>query len=226
MASRNPRNGVCSFCDGIFGKTGMARHIASCGKRKKNLAGSGDSKGSRKAAIMHLSVAGEECPDYWMHVEIPAAGKLHDLDQFLRHTWLECCGHLSAFTIEGQRYSCSPMKEYDEKSMNAPLYSVLVPGKTFDHEYDFGSTTTLTLKLLDQRKGDIGRPRISILARNLPPVIACTECENEATQVCVECIYSGKGWHCDCCAEEHECGEDMFLPVVNSPRVGVCGYTG
>lgn len=24
----------------------------------------------------------------------------------------------------------------------------------------------------------------------------------------------------------HECGEDMLLPVVNSPRVGMCDYTG
>jgi hypothetical protein len=31
---------------------------------------------------------------------------------------------------------------------------------------------------------------------------------------------------CQACAEDHECGEDMQLPVVNSPRVGVCGYAG
>ena len=25
---------------------------------------------------------------------------------------------------------------------------------------------------------------------------------------------------------EHECGAEVLLPVVNSPRVGVCGYSG
>jgi len=34
------------------------------------------------------------------------------------------------------------------------------------------------------------------------------------------------GWLCDECAPKHKCGEDMLLPVVNSPRVGKCGYTG
>ena len=24
----------------------------------------------------------------------------------------------------------------------------------------------------------------------------------------------------------HDCGEEAILPVVNSPRMGVCGYTG
>jgi hypothetical protein len=28
------------------------------------------------------------------------------------------------------------------------------------------------------------------------------------------------------CAGGHECGEEMLLPVVNSPRVAMCGYTG
>jgi len=31
---------------------------------------------------------------------------------------------------------------------------------------------------------------------------------------------------CEGCAGEHECGEEMLLPVVNSPRVGMCGYEG
>ena len=31
---------------------------------------------------------------------------------------------------------------------------------------------------------------------------------------------------CDEHAETHDCGGEYFLPVVKSPRVGVCGYTG
>jgi hypothetical protein len=30
---------------------------------------------------------------------------------------------------------------------------------------------------------------------------------------------------CDSCAEKHE-HEEMLLPVVNSPRMGVCAYDG
>lgn len=50
--------------------------------------------------------------------------------------------------------------------------------------------------------------------------------ESLPKQVCSICIYEGKGWVCDECAPEHECEEEMFLPVVNSPRVGMCAYYG
>lgn len=30
---------------------------------------------------------------------------LDDLDQFIRDIWVECCGHLSAFYIEGKMSS-------------------------------------------------------------------------------------------------------------------------
>lgn len=28
------------------------------------------------------------------------------------------------------------------------------------------------------------------------------------------------------CTQKHDCGEDMLLPLVNSPRASMCGYTG
>ena len=67
---------------------------------------------------------------------------------------------------------------------------------------------------------------VQILARNNPPPIPCASCGKPATQVCTMCIYNGEAWFCDDCTEDHECEEDYFLPVVNSPRVGQCGYTG
>lgn len=65
-----------------------------------------------------------------------------------------------------------------------------------------------------------------MLARNHPHEIECSYCGKPATHVCRECIYDDGGWLCDDCTEKHECGEEMLLPVVNSPRVGVCAYTG
>ena len=58
------------------------------------------------------------------------------------------------------------------------------------------------------------------------PAFACVECGRPATQLCSCCIYEEYAFYCDECGEEHECGEDMMLPVVNSPRMGVCGYCG
>jgi hypothetical protein len=119
------------------------------------------------------------------------------------------------------------MRDLDEKGMNVALDKVLRPEMKFSHEYDFGSSTLLTLKVVAERVGEIRDDPIAILARNDPPEFACGECGKPATQVCTSCEYeAGGGWLCESCAADHECGEEMLLPVVNSPRVGVCGYTG
>ncbi len=38
-------------------------------------------------------------------------------------------------------------------------------------------------------------------------------------------MLKGKCYSCDQCIEEYE-GEYGSLPIVNSPRMGVCGYNG
>ena len=58
-------------------------------------------------------VEGRDLPEYWMHLKVFTNVKLWELDNFFRDTWLECCGHMSAFTIEGIRYSSGPMEELD-----------------------------------------------------------------------------------------------------------------
>lgn len=171
-------------------------------------------------------VDGRKSPEYWMHLKTLANTKLIDLDDFLRDTWVECCGHLSAFEIQGIRYSSSPMTEYNEKGMGRKLEDILNPGIKFFYEYDFGTTTELALRVVSEGEAEVRGKTIQLLARNEPPSIACDNCGNIATHVCAGCIYSEDGWVCDECANEHDCGENMLLPVVNSPRVGMCGYTG
>ena len=214
--------GKCYLCDGTFSKRAMTKHLLGC---KKGLDASSEGK---KKKIFHLLVEGGYKNKYWLHLELPADAKLKDLDGFLRDIWLECCGHLSMFTIEEKRYGDADRA----KSMNIKVGEILKPEMKFYHEYDFGTTTTLTLKVLSSRE-EIGRKgnSIELLARNNPPLILCELCKKPATQVCSQCIWEGNNaWFCDKCAKKHEdknsrC-EDMFLPVVNSPRVGMCGYTG
>jgi len=43
-----------------------------------------------------------------MQVSVPANAPLRKLDKFLRHIWLECCGHMTAFEIGGDHYASSP----------------------------------------------------------------------------------------------------------------------
>jgi hypothetical protein len=115
--------------------------------------------------------------------------------------------------------------EPENRSMRTALGKVIVPEIKFEHVYDFGTSTELSLRLVSEREGTAQGKTVKVLARNNPPDIRC-QCSKPATAVCCQCINEGTGWVCVECAGKHECGEDMLLPVVNSPRVGMCGYTG
>lgn len=226
--ARQTSKGKCQLCGGTFSKAAMTKHLKSCRQKESGSGQPRASRSKRPAKTFHIVAQGRYAPDYWMHLEVPADAKLEDLDDFLREIWLECCGHLSAFTVEDTTYSVSPMAEYGDRSMRAKLSSVLYPGMTFYHEYDFGTTTHLALKVVSEQESDIKVGDVRVLARNEPPPIVCMSCGKMATQVCTECLWSekGNGWLCDACAADHGCDECMLLPVVNSPRVGMCGYTG
>jgi hypothetical protein len=222
--TRQISNGRCNLCGGTFSKRAMTKHLKSC-KREQDASGKPGAE-AKTAKSFHIVVEGRYAPGYWMHLNVPANADLDLLDGFLRDIWLECCGHLSAFEVEGKRYSVQPMDELGEESVDVTLDELLCPGMEFCHEYDFGSTTHLVLKVVSEGECERKDKSIQILARNEPPQIRCVSCDKIATQICTECAFSGEGWLCDKCAAEHECDEDMFLPVVNSPRVGECGYTG
>ena len=231
--ARQQSNGKCIYCEKSFAKGGMTKHLASCEVRQGAMSeplGVGVGKGKpRTTTIYHLQIEGAERPAYWMHIEIPGDAELDLLDGFLRAIWLECCGHLSMFQIAGQVYQSDPetADEFDESAMSGTrIDSVLEPGMAFHHEYDFGTTTYLTLKVVGVREGQAVGETVQFMARNDPPELVCDQCGKPATKICVECAWDDAGLLCNACAKKHKCGSEMLLPVVNSPRMGECGYTG
>ena len=110
--------------------------------------------------------------------------------------------------------------------MTTQLGRVLEEGKSFLHYYDMGDTTELMLKVVSSFEAKVSSKNVILLARNRPPDIRCDNCGQPARWICRLCNWEGLGWLCEQCAPLHECGEEMLPPVVNSPRVGVCGYTG
>ena len=227
--TRQTSKGTCSFCHREFSKVSMTRHLEACEQRAAIQAEAGSHQKARQTRTFHLVVAGYRLPMYWMHLEVSAGTTLATLDRFLRDTWLECCGHLSAFEIGGVRYTVDAgLYDWDTggKNMQVRLDKVLKPGQTYSYEYDFGSTTELTLKVISEQEMEAQKKAIQILARNNLPLVPCDVCGEPATTTCSQCVYEDKGCLCDACAKDHECGEEMLLPMVNSPRAGVCGYTG
>lgn len=188
----------------------MIAHLKSC-------VTSHDIPGPSQSLLL-LRINALNDPRYWILVEARAVATLQQLDALLRDLWVECCGHLSAFVVDRR-----------EVGMRTTLTTALrAHGATFDYEYDFGSTTALAGTLLSAREGSIGRSSVRLVARNDPLREVCAECAKLATVVCSYCIDGeAKYLFCDAHAAAHEhASEDVYLPVVNSPRMGVCGYTG
>lgn len=216
--TKEKKMGTCSFCGNEFAKTVLKNHFKKCDKKPKI------KEGDKIGKYFLISVEGMHFKDYWLYISVSSIAKLQDIDSFLRKIWLECCGHLSSFTIDRVRYEEDDDEGfYKAKRMTAKLNTVLYEGLSFTHEYDFGSTTILQLKVIEEYEDIISKEKVQLLARNVEPKIICTTCEkNVAVEYCCEC----DEWLCKKCIKTHECDENMRLPVVNSPRTGVCGYCG
>lgn len=216
--------GVCQLCGKRTTKAAMIPHLRLCAPEH-------DLDRGAPADLFHLRVEGKLAPMFWLDLEIKGDSPIRRLDDLLRRIWLECCGHLSAFETRGHRYCVVVDTEYgphpNERSMAARVADVLVsPGQRLSYEYDFGSTTELGLRVVGRRRGSIGRAATRLLARNEAPRWQCAACDEPATFICQPCIGADDPFACSRHARDHRCGEDSFLPVVNSPRMGVCGYTG
>jgi hypothetical protein len=222
MAKAAFTKGRCHLCGAEYTHAGMSKHIVTCAPRY--FAERPSAKGTVKPVFV-LSIAGAPQSEYWMHIAAPGTATLHQMDRFLREIWLECCGHLSQFIIDDKIYTIHPNTRRG-RSTRTQLHEVLEDKMEFWHEYDMGNTTTLKLKVLATFTAQLDKDDILLLARNEPPERLCEQCGQPAQFVCTECLWKGLGWLCKQCAKKHECGEDMLLPVVNSPRVGICGYTG
>ena len=228
------QRGTCALCGEALSRAMAQKHVGHC-------APAHDVPDGNQQRLVHLRATAPGPPAYWLDVEAKAEARLEALDSFLRRIWLECCGHLSVFTIGATQYFSSGYElggpvfgrfgrhRLVERSMNARLRDALPSvGERIDYEYDFGSTTNLQLKVIGERTGRPGRPAVRLLARNTPPVWPCAICGHPATLVCTYCLCDdGSAFVCRKHRRKHACGEDEgFLPVVNSPRMGVCGYTG
>ena len=225
---REKTKGKCKYCGQEFAKAYVMRHLKSCKERKRSLEAQ---TGTERCRYFQLIIYDRFDDDYWLAVEMQEDATLQDLDQFLRDIWLECCGHLSAFLINGISYEIEPDYDYywDEptRSMDCELKEVLEEGMRFSYEYDFGSTTDLLIRVSGVRDGVKTGEAITILSRNNAEEWMCDHCHTQkATQICGFCVWEEERMFCDECAEEHSCGTEAMLPICNSPRMGVCDYCG
>jgi rubrerythrin len=83
-----------------------------------------------------------------------------------------------------------------------------------------GSTTTIYFEILHKFDGDKKTTNISILKRNDPHVFTCSQCDNTAQYIEPSSLCTV----CDDCRKNVDESEGGLSTIVNSPRMGVCGY--
>lgn len=216
MARTPQSRGKCQYCGEETAKSGMSRHLAKCEERSKviHTANAGNLP---EETLWHLRVQAAYDKDFWFDLEMRSSATLEKLDTYLRYIWLECCGHLSKFTVGGwQGYDVGKARKADDVFTKEP---------DLLHLYDFGTTSETKIHVVGCRKGKatIKHP-IALMSRNNMPEMECNECGQAATHLCIECLYEadeiGTWFLCDEHAKTHpheEYGEPV--PLFNSPRM-------
>ena len=209
--SKKQTKGECAKCFELVAKKSMAKHLEKCFT---------DEKGE---SAFHLFIGGPR-KQFWMHVALKETATLQDLDQLLRDEWVECCGHLSLFRTGAWNYVNyeEDLLPQDKHMKEGKAAEILSPGMEFDYEYDFGTTTYVTIKVLGKIKTGSNQKAV-VLAQNEMPDAVCDMCGAEATQTVADI---SNETFCEKCSEKIDEDEKPLLPLVNSPRTGQCGYIG
>lgn len=205
--------GKCLYCQQTVAKNSISRHLEShLGKLEQE---------SGKSA-WHLRV---EAGAYFLQLLVDGDATLKKLDDFLRKIWLECCGHMSGFTIGGTWSS-------QKIGMSRKAQDVFYEGMKLNYVYDFGTSTELDIKVIRAHALPV-KGGIQLLSRNEPLEIFCHLCKKQpATQICTVHWHEGSDcMFCGDCVEKHEAvcedaADYSLMPIVNSPRMGECGYEG
>ncbi len=234
MNEKITSKGKCIFCKKTYTQRGINRHLKA--HLKKMQEAKQDKKESFLLKIDTNPRYGKT--PYFLYLWIDGNSKVELIDDYLRKIWLECCGHLSSFVDKERKNNPFSL---DFSLENADLYPGEIPmdkkvkdvfhkGQKIEYTYDFGSSTYLLISV--EEVYQLKAPeKIVLLSRNEPLKIICEECgKKPATIICSVHYYDENSLFCDKCAKKHakECDDFEYaaLPVVNSPRFGVCAYEG
>lgn len=221
MPREKQSKGKCNYCGEEVAKNAVVKHLAVCAPRNEALTMADQKKGAAEK-LYHLRVQASGMPEFWLNLEMRGSATLGDLDHYLRAIWLECCNHMSQFSFGGW--------QGEKLSMKRRIEDVLEVGAELTHIYDFGTSSETLVKAVGLRNGKpLNLHPTTLLVRNVMPKCECMECGQPANWLCVECLIEENVWGILC--EEHveDHPHDNYgepVPLVNSPRMGLCGYRG
>jgi hypothetical protein len=204
--------GHCIFCNEYFSQKDINKHLATHLKTKEK-----EDKGKKTNGYNHIVV---EADVMFLHLLVRSTCEMEEIDNFLRVIWLDCCGHMSGFHLKK-----------GEIEMDDIVGNVLTPKTKISHDYDYGTTTRTFIKSIKVYDLDFDDD-IVLLSRNESLKIMCSLCNTKpATVLCSVCLWESNAYFCKTCSKKHAKTCDDFedyarMDVVNSPRMGECGYEG
>ncbi len=222
--------GKCYFCDKHYSQAGISRHL------KTHINSFEKDETYKKGESFTIKAKAAEM---FLVLWVSSTATFGDVDSFLRDIWLECCGHMSAFTdkklANSQRGNMDFNFGMDEEmpgeiKMSKKIKAIFEEKKTLDYEYDFGSTTYVEIKFLN--RFEVKAPKkVVLLSRNEPLELLCHRCGKEPAIHISTTEEWGNNMFCKKCSKKHEKENADFeeygkAPVVNSPRMGTCAYEG
>ncbi|HEY5462591.1 MAG TPA: hypothetical protein VIJ95_04985 [Hanamia sp.] len=240
--------GECLYCKEKFSKATINGHL------QKHLAGKSKENKPGKSFLLKVEPNPKwGSSPFFLSLWVDGEATIGNVDNLLRGIWLECCGHMSSFTnpknkpkrgawdfFETENLLMKGKIEEYEKLMEETngeipkirkVKEVFYKGMKIDYEYDFGSTTSLQLAISNEYPAKADK-KIVLLSRNEPLEILCDICKKEpATEICNVCAGDEESVFCKKCAKKHaktctDFADYAAMPVVNSPRMGVCAYEG
>ena len=236
MPTKTSSPGNCLFCQKTFSKASLTRHLHTHLAEKETSGKPGKS--------YHIKIESDPrwgSSPYFLHLWVDSNTALQKIDTLLRQIWLDCCGHMSAFTYPGQKQN-NPINfmqaiasgkiqlgEQGEIAMNKKANHIFREDLRLQYKYDFGSSTSLQLTVVKEFTLAADKP-IVLLSRNEPLALLCEMCgQKPAKQLCTVC--SNESMFCEGCAKKHakkcrDFADYAARRVVNSPRMGVCAYEG
>jgi hypothetical protein len=221
MQEKIKSEGKCLYCSKMFTKGTINRHLAT---HLSESAGTGQ-KGQSYLVKVETNKKWGATP-FFLSLWIDGGAKLSDLDAFLRSIWLDCCSHMSEFKnpksqspkggeLDMQKamelLGQGKVKEYKkmmedtsgEIPMSKKVKDIFNKDLILDYDYDFGSTTALTITVVEEYavKAD---SKIVLLSRNEPLPVMCALCKQvPAIQICATCMFEGPAVFCNKCAPKH-----------------------
>jgi hypothetical protein len=143
LAQRKQSKRAYAYCEKELVKSAIAKHLGICGKQLEAIAKIEAGKATPET-LFHLRRQDAYRNKFWLDLEMRGSKALQDLDTCLRAIWIECCGHISQFSLGG-----GFAKEVGKRQKMSDVFQ---HGIELTHIYGCETSPEMLVKLMEVRQ--------------------------------------------------------------------------